>query len=145
MTPAQFSAHMTKAAAALPKRLVAAEAVTLQEAKARAILLSSGTLSTAELRKRGHPYARRNPTSPNPQIINAQTGVFRQAYTTPPPVPSASGVTASVVNVARYSGYLSAGTRLMVARPLPQAVQLAVRVRRLARTAGAIRTAFLNP
>ena len=144
MTPAQFSAHMTKAAAALPKRLVAAEAVTLQEAKARAILLSSGTLSTAELRKRGHPYARRNPTSPNPQIINAQTGVFRQAYTTPPPVPSASGVTASVVNVARYSGYMR-GTRLMVARPLPQAVQLAVRVRRLARTAGAIRTAFLNP
>ena len=141
MTPAQFSAHMTKAAAALPKRLVAAEAVTLQEAKARAILLSSGTLSTAELRKRGHPYARRNPTSPNPQIINAQTGVFRQAYTTPPPVPSASGVTASVVNVARYSGYMR-GTRLMVARPLPQAVQLAVRVRRLARTAGAIRTAF---
>ena len=144
MTPAQFSAHMTKAAAALPKRLVAAEAVTLQEAKARAILLSSGTLSTAELRKRGHPYARRNPTSPNPQIINAQTGVFRQAYTTPPPVATASGVTASVVNVARYSGYMR-GTRLMVARPLPQAVQLAVRVRRLARTAGAIRTAFLNP
>ena len=144
MKPAQFSAHMTKAVAALPKRLVAAEAVTLQEAKARAILLSSGTLSTAELRKRGHPYARRNPTSPNPQIINAQTGVFRQAYTTPPPVPSASGVTASVVNVARYSGYMR-GTRLMVARPLPQAVQLAVRVRRLARPAGAIRTAFLNP
>ena len=144
MTPAQFSAHMTKAVAALPKRLIAAEAVTLQEAKARAILLSSGTLSTAELRKRGHPYARRNPTSPNPQIINAQTGVFRQAYTTPPPVPSASGVTASVVNVARYSGYMR-GTRLMVARPLPQAVQLAVRVRRLARTAGAIRTVFLNP
>ena len=144
MTPAQFSQHMTKAVAALPKRLVAAEAVTLQEAKARAILLSSGTLSTAELRKRGHPYARRNPTSPNPQIINAQTGVFRQAYTTPPPVPSASGITASVVNVARYSGYMR-GTRLMVARPLPQAVQLAVRVRRLARTAGAIRTVFLNP
>ena len=135
---------MTKSAAALPKRLAAAEAVTLQEAKARAILLSSGTLSTAELRRRGHPYARRNPTSPNPQIINAQTGVFRQAYTTPPPVPSASGVTASVVNVAGYSGYMR-GTRLMVARPLPQAVQLAVRVRRLARTAGAIRTAFLNP
>ena len=144
MTPAQFSAHMTKAVAALPKRLVAAEAVTLQEAKARAILLSSGTLSTAELRRRGHPYARRNPTSPNPQIINAQTGVFRQAYTTPPPVATASGVTASVVNVAPYSGYMR-GTRLMVARPLPQAVQLAVRVRRLARTAGAIRTAFLNP
>ena len=135
---------MTKAVAALPKRLVAAEAVTLQEAKARAILLSSGTLSTAELRRRGHPYARRNPTSPNPQIINAQTGVFRQAYTTPPPVATASGVTASVVNVAPYSGYMR-GTRLMVARPLPQAVQLAVRVRRLARTAGAIRTAFLNP
>ena len=144
MTPVQFSQHMMKAVAALPKRLVAAEAVTLQEAKARAILLSSGTLSTAELRKRGHPYARRNPTSPNPQIINAQTGVFRQAYTTPPPVPSASGVTASVVNVAPFSGYMR-GTRLMVARPLPQAVQLAVRVRRLARTAGAIRTAFLNP
>ena len=144
MTPAQFSAHMVKAVAALPKRLIAAEAVTLQEAKARAILLSSGTLSTAELRRRGHPYARRNPTSPNPQIINAQTGVFRQAYTTPPPVPSASGVTASVVNVAPFSGYMR-GTRLMVARPLPQAVQLAVRVRRLARTAGAIRTAFLNP
>ena len=135
---------MTKAVAALPKRLIAAEAVTLQEAKARAILLSSGTLSTAELRKRGHPYARRNPTSPNPQIINAQTGVFRQAYTTPPPVATASGVTASVVNVAPFSGYMR-GTRLMVARPLPQAVQLAVRVRRLARTAGAIRTAFLNP
>ena len=144
MTPAQFSAHMTKAVAALPKRLVAAEAVTLQEAKARAILLSSGTLSTAELRRRGHPYARRNPTSPNPQIINAQTGVLRAAYMTPPPVATASGVTASVVNVAPYSGYMR-GTRLMVARPLPQAVQLAVRVRRLARTAGAIRTAFLNP
>ena len=144
MTPAQFSQHMTKAVAALPKRLVAAEAVTLQEAKARAILLSSGTLLTAELRRRGHPYARRNPTSPNPQIINAQTGVFRQAYTTPPPVATASGITARVVNLAPYSGYMR-GTRLMVARPLPQAVQLAVRVRRLARTAGAIRTAFLNP
>jgi len=144
MTPAQFSAHMVKAVAALPKRLIAAEAVTLQEAKARAILLSSGTLSAAELRRRGHPYARRNPTSPNPQIINAQTGVFRQAYTTPPPVATARGITARVVNVAPFSGYMR-GTRLMVARPLPQAVQLAVRVRRLARTAGAIRTAFLNP
>ena len=135
---------MTKSAAALLKRLAAAEAVTLQEAKARAILLSSGTLSTAELRKRGHPYARRNPTSPNPQIINVQSSVFRQAYTTPPPVATASGITARVVNVAPFSGYMR-GTRLMVARPLPQAVQLAVRVRRLARTAGAIRTVFLNP
>ena len=136
---------MTKSAAALLKRLAAAEAVTLQEAKARAILLSSGTLSTAELRKRGHPYARRNPTSPNPQIINAQTGVFRQAYTTPPPVPSASGVTASVVNVAAYSGYLSAGTRFAIPRPLAAKVQEKMRISRLVRIAKAIQKTFYSP
>ena len=145
MTPAQFSAHMTKAAAAVPRRLAASEAVTLQDAKAKAIVLSSGTLTTAELRRRGHPYARRNPTSPSPEIINSQSGVFRAAFLTPAPIVGPDGVTARVVNVAPYSGYLAAGTRLMVARPLPQAVQLAVRVRRLARTAGAIRSAFLKP
>ena len=145
MTPAQFSAHMTKAAAAVPKRLAAAEAVTLQDAKAKAIGLSSGTLTTAELRRRGHPYARRNPTSTNPEMINSQSGVFRAAFLTPAPVIGPDGITACVVNVAPYSGYLATGTRLMVARPLPEAVQAAVRVRRLVRTAGAIRSAFLRP
>ena len=145
MTPAQFSAHMTKAAAAVPRRLAAAEAVTLQEAKALAITLSSGTLTTAELRRRGHPYARRNPTSSSPEIINSQSGVFRASFLTPAPVVGPDGITACVVNVALYSGYLAAGTRLMIARPLPQAVQAAVCARRLARTAGAIRSAFLNP
>ena len=143
MTPAQFSRHMAKAAAALPRTLAAAEGAALKQAKALAVTLSSGTLTRAELRRRGHPYAVRNPTSPNPQVINAQGSVFRNSFQIVPTTFSGRMVS-SVINVADYSGYLANGTRFMVKRPLPEAVQSAVRAPRLARTFAAVERAWLG-
>ena len=146
MTPAQFSQHMTKAAAAVPRFLAAAEAVTLQEAKALAITLSSGTLTTATLRRAGHPFAVRAPNSAyDPGLINSQSKVFRSSFLAVNPMAAFGEIVSSVLNNSAVAGYLANGTRFMIARPLAVKVQAAVRVRRLARTAEAIRSAFLNP
>ena len=143
MTPAQFSRHMAKAAAALPRTLAAAEGASLKQAKALAVTLSSGTLTRAELRRRGHPYAVRNPTSPNPQVINAQSGAFRAAWVVRAPVVTGGGVVSSVANISAPARYMG-GTRFMVARPLPEAVQAAVRAARLVRTRRAVERAWLG-
>ena len=142
---ADAAAHFTRASAALRSRLLDSEAETLRQAKTQAVVFSSGTLTTAAMRKAGHPYAVRNPTAPDPGTINAQTGVFRAAFTSSPPVATGGVITSSVVNNSQVAGYLANGTRFMIARPLAVKVQDAVRASRIARTRRAVALAFTQP
>lgn len=142
---AEAAQHFADAARALNTRLAEAEAVTLRQAAAEAVKLSSGTLTTADLRQRGHPYAVRNPTSANPEVINAQSGVFRQSFVSVPPALSGGTIQASLVNTSKPAGYLANGTRFMIARPLAVAVQAAVQPARLKRVKAAVTAAFIAP
>lgn len=141
---AQVGAHFRAAARALTPNLKNALEVTAKDARRVAIRLSSGTLTTAVLRQRGHPYARRNPTSPNPEVINAQSGVFRAAWQIQAPVVSGGSVVSAVVNVSAVAAFMG-GTRFMVPRPIGDAVQAAVLPELLARSAQAVQDAFLRP
>ena len=142
---ADAAGHFKRSAAALRPNLLSSEAATLKEAKAQAVLFSSGTLTTAAMRKAGHPYAVRNPTAPDPGIVNSQTGVFRSAFTSSPPAVSGGGITSSVINASKVAGYLANGTRFMIARPLAVKVQVAVQPARLTRTRRAVAQAFTKP
>ena len=142
---ADAAGHFKRSAAALRANLLSSEAATLKEAKAQAVLFSSGTLSTATLRRMGHPYAVRNPTAPDPGKINVQTGVFRAAFTSSPPSASGGGITSSVINNSKVAGYLANGTRFMIARPLAVKAQVAVQPARLTRTRRAVDNAFYRP
>ena len=142
---ADAAAHFKRSAAALRPNLLSSEAATLKEAKAQAVLFSSGTLTTATLRRMGHPYAVRNPTAPDPDKINVQTGVFRAAFNTQGPTISVGAITSSVSNGSLVAGYLANGTRFMIARPLAVKVQIAVQPARLTRTRRAVARAFTKP
>ena len=142
---ADAAAHFKRSAAALRANLLSSEAATLKEAKAQAVLFSSGTLTTATLRRMGHPYAVRNPTAPDPGKINVQTGVFRAAFNTQGPTISVGAITSSVSNGSLVAGYLANGTRFMIARPLAVMVQIAVQPARLTRTRRAVARAFTKP
>ena len=142
---ADAAGHFKRSAAALRANLLSSEAATLKEATAQAVTFSSGTLTTAAMRKAGHPYAVRNPTAPDPGIVNSQTGVFRSAFTSSPPAVSGGGITSSVINASKVAGYLANGTRFMIARPLAVKVQVAVQPARLTRTRRAVDNAFYRP
>ena len=142
---ADAAGHFKRSAAALRANLLSSEAATLKEATAQAVTFSSGTLTTATLRRMGHPYAVRNPIAPDPGIINAQTGVFRSAFTSSPPSASGGVITSSIVNASKVAGYLANGSRFMIARPLAVKVQIAVQPARLARTQRAVALAFYRP
>ena len=140
---ADAAGHFKRSAAALRANLLSSEAATLKEAKAQAVLFSSGTLTTAAMRKAGHPYAVRNPTAPDPGTINAQSSVFRESFKIVSPTAFSGSIVSSVINTASYSGYLSSGTRFMIPRPLAVKVQSAVQANRKQRTAQAVVAAFL--
>ena len=142
---ADAAAHFTRASTALRPNLLRSEAETLKEATAQAVTFSSGTLTTAAMRKAGHPYAVRNPTAPDPGIINAQSSVFRESFKIVSPTAFSGSIVSSVVNTASYSGYLSSGTRFMIPRPLAVKVQIAVQPARLTRTRRAVAQAFTQP
>jgi len=84
--------------------------------------LSSGPLSLKELRRMGHPYARRRPFGPgitSPWLINAQSGTFRASWRLVMRT-NAKSVSVSVKNVdPKAKKWLTgAGTRKMVGRPI---------------------------
>ena len=57
-----------------------AETIIEAQTMRTAIQLSSGPLSYAMLEAMGHPYAVRNPTSPNPEVINVHDGTVQRGW-----------------------------------------------------------------
>lgn len=140
MTPAQAAARFARVGRELEANVLAAEAVTVKQGKAEAVRLSSGPLSTAQLRRMGHPYARRAPTSPNPQVINVQRGAFRAGWTGDGPTVTAGGVVSRIYNTSGEAKYLL-GTRTAIARPIREAIIKAVQPDRIKRLNRAVRQA----
>ena len=142
MTPAAAAAHFRRAAAAVRPAVIAEEQQAVQQAKAKAVALSSGPHSTAQLRAAGHPYSRRKPdASYDAAIINVQTGAFRGAWQTASPIGDGSRITGGAVNRDRAAKYMS-GTKNMIARPIGAAVQRSLRLPRLIRLQSAVRRIF---
>lgn len=75
--------------------------------------------SLSQLRKMGHPYAKRAPMPPvRPHILNRQNGRLHNSWLVRVRR-YADGSTASVVNTAEYAKYMTAdGTTKMIGRPV---------------------------
>ena len=125
MTPEEAAQRLERLANDLRTAANAGLAEILAEAKAAAIRWSSGPLKTAELRRMGHPYARRAPmASVDPGRINIQErrAVVEGWVYAPVHRGAGGGLKASVYNTAPEAGFLSTGTPLMERRPLPERV-----------------------
>ena len=111
-----------------------AEQRTVDDALVIAEGLSSGPHSTADLRRMGHPYARRHGKPLlNPAIINAQTGTFRASWDGESPRPDGDGLTAAIFNTDPKAELLQSGTRTMFARPIDAQIEEDLAPRREAR------------
>ena len=75
--------------------------------------------SLPQLRRMGHPYAKRAPAPPvRPHVINRQSGKFYQSFKRAV-IRNADGVYTSVYNTAPWARYLqAAGTKKMIGRPV---------------------------
>lgn len=98
-----------------------------------AIRLSSGTDTYADLRRKGYPYARRNPTASNPEVINAHDGSVLNGWK----VVFTNGDPAmiNVTNSSPWIVFLLGGTMRMISRPIGLAIVFAIYQPRLDRLA----------
>jgi hypothetical protein len=143
MTPAQFAAKMARVERALTAEIVRAERVTRREALKAADAQSAGPYSQAELTAAGHPYARRAPNaSYDPAIVNRGKGIFRRSWRSLGPIRWGGVVITKIWNEDPNSRFLQGGTRLMVARPVSQAILKAVTPGRFIRLAAAVARAL---
>lgn len=111
-----------------------AEARTIEDALIIAEDQSSGTLSTAELRRRGHPYARRHGKPlEDPRKINAQSKTFRAMWDTEGPADGADGPESAIFNRDPKAERLEKGTRRMFPRAVDEAIEERLAPRREAR------------
>lgn len=92
---------------------------TIHATQWEAVALSSGTVSSADLARMDHPFAKRH-GSPQTNLlpINAQSGEFRNSWVTHGPSERGGTVVASLENVSPHADFLEGGTRFMFARPL---------------------------
>lgn len=105
----------------------ALEAETEAQAYRIADRLSSGPYSLADLRRMGHPYARRRPRPPLPPgVINVQSGLFRRSWHVEAHLRGAR-MEVSIENRAPYARYLLEGTRRMIPRPYEEALRRELR------------------
>ena len=145
--PNLLAARLRSAGPAISAALLTAEAITVKEALAAAVRLSSGGHSLAQLRAAGHPYARRAPDpSFDASVINVQSGEFLRAWRSAGPSLVGGVVKSRVVNNSAPAKYMG-GTRTMIARPIDRAIRAAVspdRNRRLARLRRAVRKGILG-
>lgn len=88
--------------------------------------LSSGMETAVDHRRKDHPYAKRHKqvkAPSDPIIINFQTGDFLRNWATEGPIESADQIAGSVVNFDDKAGWLEEGTKVMLGRDLPGAVE----------------------
>jgi hypothetical protein len=93
-----------------------AEVATIRQAKAHALMLSSGPLTPAQTKG---IYARRNPRARFPAVINVQTGDFRASWFTSEYNGDGSRgrFTNSLINNSSVADFMK-GTRFMIERPI---------------------------
>ena len=122
-TPKKAAALLRALPALLEKAALQEQRDSLADAQRLLIQQSSGTVSLAELRRMGHPFARRAPqASPDAAIINDQGGAFRKSWRKVAPVRSGDFVTSRVVNTDPKARFMN-GTKTMVKRPIIAAVE----------------------
>lgn len=117
-------------AQSLPERLaaavVAAEQESLDEAQRQLLRQSEGQLSPADMRRMGHPFARRDPQTPiDPAVINVGAGDFLRGYFQEPVVASEQGTEGAVINDSESAGWIASGGHgksRMVERPIIEVV-----------------------
>ena len=127
LTLRQAAAHFRRAAQAVPRNTVAAQAQAIKSGLKAAITLSGGPHSTAQLRAAGHPYSRQRPNSAYAaQIINVQTGRFKNAWKGSGPAFSMGILVSHITNDNPEARFLNDGTKNMIARPIAQAIVDAV-------------------
>lgn len=124
----QISAAAAKLRTAPRQRLMQAGQHILDQVYERAKDRSTGGVSSKQLRREDHPYARRHGRARrDSSIINRQSGRFIAAWSLRGVMPSADGATGTVENTAPYAEFLAGGTRFMFARPLTQSVERELR------------------
>lgn len=122
--PREAAARCRRIADALRDEVMAEAAKIGEDAKAIAVALSSGPYSAFQLAAMDHPYATRHgsPQLP-PQIINAQTGTFRESWYVWGPIFRDNSVVIKLTNLDPKSEFLKYGTERMFARPIDDAIR----------------------
>ena len=143
MSPDEAADRLEKWSADLRTNLGTAARANLADLLETARRHSSGPLSTAELRRRDHPYARRHGApQEDPAAINRQSGAFLAAWESEGPDEDGDDLTVSVFNTDWKAPLLEAGTRFMFERPLPEAVEAEVEPRAAERVEKALEDSF---
>lgn len=144
MTPEEAARRLATFARVLDDELRDAAAALGDEALEWARRYSSGMLSGADLRRMGHPYARRHGQvrGADPATVNFQSGQFLLSWEQegPRPLPG-GGWEALVWNRDPKAAWLEHGTRTMLPRLLPEAVLARLEPRALAAVERAIERA----
>jgi hypothetical protein len=133
MTPQQAITQLTHIEQQLKSELRSAHALTLITMRTTARKLSSGPYTLKELAKMGHPYAvrhggKRKAKAANapylaPQIVNAQSGAFRRDWiSTLGSFGDDGNLKSTLENDNPVAGYLDAGTKVMVRRPIKEEI-----------------------
>jgi hypothetical protein len=115
MTLAEAERMFREAARRLPDAIIDAEARSLAQLEAAVARRSQGPLQPADLKRMGHPYARRR-LRLNPDVVNKWSGEFAGAWKTDPPVFSGGVVMSAVYNASPKASSLEAG--LVFGEPL---------------------------
>lgn len=130
------------------QQILQAEARTAAELLAAAIEQTSGTISTRQLRRMGHPYALRAPQTPvDPGKSNDQGGGLAQSWQLEPPRIQGERVLTRVVNRHPDARWLKRSTLPgwrgpMVPRPIAAAVLEKIQPQRQQRLRAAAKAAL---
>lgn len=118
LTPEQLAQYFGSRPGVLELEMRGALGEALHLVHSEAVRLSSGPFSLRQLRRMGHPYARRHGSiqGVNPFVVNAQTGAFRAAWQMRGPFAFAGGFGAEVRNDDPKADWIGGGTRLMLGR-----------------------------
>ena len=118
-TPKQIALVLLRMGRDLERELKSAETQAALSGLSVARKLSSGRLTSRQLRKMGSPYATRNPRPPgDPAVINRQSGRFYQGWRVVAPRNQGAHTITRLENTSAHARYLHAGTRKMIARPI---------------------------
>jgi hypothetical protein len=144
VTAREIAAYLRRVAQRLPEEVRAAEAASGRELLQACIENSSGLLSSADLRRQGHPYARRHGTPAlDPDTVNRQSGAFIHAWRLDGPRSAEGGLVTAVFNVdPKAAAFLESGTRLMFARGPHRKALRETAPRRSIRLKAAVQRAF---
>ncbi|MBB6053283.1 hypothetical protein [Armatimonas rosea] len=123
--------ELAQAAESYPERLaraiVDAEQESLDDIEAEFRRRSEGTLTYSDLRRMGHPYARRDPQTPlDPAMLNTHSGELLAGYEQESIEADDEGTSGMVFNDSEHAHRIMSGGKgdsLMVERPIVEAVE----------------------